>query len=469
MLFNSFNFGLFLTIVYVIYWAIGSSKLKLQNVLLLGASYFFYGVWDARFLVLLFLSSYLDYFLALQITKTQLLKQKKVLLYCSVLWNLGVLFVFKYYNFFVDNFIQLFQINSESSIILWNLILPVGLSFYTFQTLGYTLDVYNNTTKPTKNLLSFLCFISFFPQLVAGPIEKAKNMLPQFNKERIFNTALQKEGLRQILWGLFKKIIVAEKLAVGVDLVFNNPNDYHFLSILYGGLLFLFQIYCDFSGYTDIALGTAKLFGFKLSINFKTPFLAKSTTSFWKSWHITLTQWFINQVYYPLTKKNKINKPIAIVITFTLIGFWHGASWNFILFGFLSALLILLERIKWRQNTINSHLETRLKYISTFYMIGLFAFLGLIFRAQENQQLYSLLFNIFLFKTEGLFNSLIGINVLFLLFVLVFEGYFKNKDFPLQSLETWMPKPIRWIFYYLLIFIIINYAEERQAFIYFQF
>ncbi len=270
-------------ITLLLYWAVGFKRIKAQNAILLIASYYFYGLWDWRFLLLIIASSLIDYFAALAIKRTDENKRRKLYLYTSILWNLGVLFLFKYYNFFIDEFALLFNMHQgEYAFSSLNLILPIGLSFYTFQTMSYTIDVYKNRIAPTNNLLNFLCFVGFFPQLVAGPIEKASDLLPQFSKKRSFDREEVKDGLRQILWGLFKKMVIADNAAYIVNMVYASPENYGSLSILYASLLFFFQVYCDFSGYSDIAIGSAKLFGFKLSKNFNIPYLAKSVTDFWQ-------------------------------------------------------------------------------------------------------------------------------------------------------------------------------------------
>lgn len=458
----------------MLYWVIGSKRIKEQNILLLISSYFFYGFWDWRFLLLLISSSLVDFTAGLYLEKTQVTSQRKRILLTSIIWNLGVLFTFKYFNFFIDSFELLFGIESQSGYTFWNVAIPIGLSFYTFQTLSYTIDVYRKEIKATSSLLSFFCFVSFFPQLVAGPIERAKKMMPQFTRQRVFHFQEAKEGLRQILWGLFKKIIVAEKLGVAVDMVFEVPQDYHFATIAYVGILFLMQIYCDFSGYTDIALGTAKLFGFRLSKNFNLPYLSKTLGNFWQRWHITLTRWFTNYVYRPfvsLFNKSKVSNSLSLIITMTLVGFWHGAAWNFLIFGFLNGVFMVMERIPFfnkRKNLIQL-LNKQYRWFSIIYMAGIYVVLGLAFRAQNIDQLLSLYTRVFTIETSGIFSSLIGWKIGYLLFMLIAEIWFRKKDFPLQGLEKWLTKPLRWALYYILIFIIINYAEPKEAFIYFQF
>lgn len=474
MLFNSFDFGFFLVIAYCIYWAIGVKRLKAQNLFILAASYFFYAFWDWRFLLLIIASSLVDYFAGHYIEKTQSISKKKILLWTSIVWNLGVLFLFKYFNFFIESFETLFTIEASSGYNFWNVAIPVGLSFYTFQTMSYTIDVFKGKIKPTHNILHFLCFVSFFPQLVAGPIEKAKDLIPQFAIKRVFNLQQSKEGLRQILWGLFKKIIVAEKLGLAVDMVYNQPADYNFITLLFAGFLFFFQLYCDFSGYTDIAIGTAKLFGFKLSKNFNLPYLARSISEIWQRWHITLTRWFTDYCYIPFVstfKKYKYTRYIGIILTMTLVGFWHGANLNFLVFGFLNGFIIVVERFSFFQNkiTLRKFLSAKPYIFSLVYTTLLYTVLCLIFRAQDYEQLSIIFSRIFNFTWDGAFTTLIGWKLGYLVFMLFVELLFRKKDYPIQQFENWAPRPLRWVAYYVLIFIIIRYAEPKEAFIYFQF
>ncbi len=475
MLFNSFDFGVFLVFVYLIYWAIGPNNRRLQNVFLLLASYFFYGFWDWRFLGLLVLSSVIDYVAGNLLQKEKLKGRRKIILWVSIAWNLGILFSFKYFNFFIESFESLFQIKHSSAYNFWNAAIPVGLSFYTFQTMSYTIDVYQKRIQPTKNILEFFCFVSFFPQLVAGPIEKAKKLLPQFEGKRQFDWNVSKNGLRQILWGLFKKIIVAEKLGLAVNMVFAAPDDFNFLTIAFAIILFCFQVYCDFSGYTDIAIGTAKLFGFRLSKNFRLPYLSKSISEFWQRWHITLTQWFTYYVYIPFVrlfkKKSLKTKAFALILTMTLVGFWHGTKWTFLLFGLFNGIIMVLERLPFGKNTKNLKglLQKSPRVISLVYVFIVFTISGLFFRSQNMEQAFYMLKKLSSFSMNGAFTSLIGWKLGYLVLMVTAEMIFRRKDFPLQDIEEWLPKPVRWALYYLLIFIIIRYAEPKEAFIYFQF
>jgi D-alanyl-lipoteichoic acid acyltransferase DltB (MBOAT superfamily) len=482
VLFNSFDFGFFLVIVYLAYWIIGTDRRNAQNVLLLIASYTFYGLWDWRFLGLLIMSSLIDFIAARAIAISRKRSRQKLFLWLSIAWNLGVLFSFKYFNFFIDSFESLFGIEAASGYTFWNVAIPLGLSFYTFQTMSYTIDVFQShrsskgsAAQPTKNLLEFLCFVSFFPQLVAGPIEKSRHLLPQFEKKRHFDLQTSKEGLRQILWGLFKKIIVAEKLGIAVTMVFNNPEGYNSITLVFALVLFCFQVYCDFSGYTDIALGTAKLFGFKLSKNFNLPYLSKSISELWQRWHITLTRWFTDYVYIPIVRSSKRISPLkrafGILVTFTLVGLWHGANWTFVFFGMLSAVVLVLERIPLFRNkkTLKQKLQQVPRVFSMGYVFVIFTLLALLFRANNMSQVLVFLKRIFSFTLDGAFTTLIGYKLVYLVFVLIAEIATREYDFPLQKLELKFPRLFRWAIYYTLIIFIIRYAEPKEAFIYFQF
>ncbi|MEM7084702.1 MAG: MBOAT family O-acyltransferase [Bacteroidota bacterium] len=475
MLFNSFDFGFFLVIVYLAYWAIGTQRRKAQNVLILIASYAFYGLWDWRFLGLLVLSSLVDFIAGRGIGNSEKSSTGKLYLWLSILWNLGVLFTFKYFNFFIDSFETLFGMEISSGYTFWNVAIPLGLSFYTFQTMSYSIDVFQKKIKPTHNLLEFFCFVSFFPQLVAGPIEKAKHLLPQFENRRRFDLENTKSGLRQILWGIFKKIIVAEKLGIAVTMAFDNPEAYNSITLVFASFLFCFQVYCDFSGYTDIAIGTAKLFGFKLSKNFNLPYFSRSVSEFWQRWHITLTRWFTDYVYIPIVKSGKgisrTKKIMALLLTFTLVGLWHGANWTFIIFGALNAVILSLERIPIFRNkkTLRQKLQTIPWILASIYGFIIFTLSALLFRATDLEQASLLLKRIVSFTMDGALTTLIGYKLFYLAFVIVAEVATRRFDFPLEKLELKVSRPIRWMVYYALIFFIIRYAEPKEAFIYFQF
>lgn len=346
MLFNTLTYFWFTCIVFAAYWFILNKKNKLQNLFLLVASYCFYGWWDVRFLILIFLSSTTDFFIGQAIQNQTTRSKRKLLLGACLLLNLGILGFFKYCNFFIESFLALAKaLNVNLAISTLKVILPVGISFYTFQSLSYIIDVYRNKIKPTNDYISFLAFVAFFPQLVAGPIERATHLLPQFLKERRFNKEKVKSGFRFILYGLFKKMVIADRLAYFVNHVYNSSSNYSGIPLIAVAFMFGFQIYCDFSGYSDIAIGSARLLGFDLMQNFRFPYFSKSLREFWRRWHISLSTWFRDYIYIPLggNQVTKMRWILNILITFTLSGLWHGAAATFVIWGFLHGLFLIIE------------------------------------------------------------------------------------------------------------------------------
>ncbi|WP_445384787.1 MBOAT family O-acyltransferase [Robiginitalea sp. IMCC44478] len=344
MLFNSLAYFIFLPVVFSVYWFVCQRKLKLQNLFLLLASYVFYGWWDYRFLSLIFLSTLIDFIVGKAIYRSDKKARKRQYLWLSLLFNIGMLGFFKYYNFFVHSFAEAFLPgDSESALWTLNIVLPVGISFYTFQTLSYSLDIYKGKLKPTDDFISFATFVSFFPQLVAGPIERASNLLPQITSNRKFNYPQAVDGLRLVLWGLFKKVVIADSLAVMVDDIFVNYTDYSGSTLALGLIFFAFQIYGDFSGYSDIAIGTAKLFGIELMSNFKFPYFSRNISEFWHRWHVSLSTWFRDYLYIPLggSREGRLQSLRNIFIIFLVSGFWHGANWTFIIWGGIHAALYI--------------------------------------------------------------------------------------------------------------------------------
>lgn len=344
MLFNSLEFLVFLPVVFALYWLIPKRGLSIQNLLVVGASYLFYGWWDWRFLSLILFSTVVDYTLGIAISNQSKERNKKLLLYLSLATNLGILGFFKYYNFFLDNLTDsLSVLGFELNMTTLNIILPVGISFYTFQTLSYTIDVYRKRMEPTRDFVAFAAFVSFFPQLVAGPIERATNLLPQFVKARNFDYQLAVNGCRQILWGFFKKVVIADNCSVYANDLFATYDQHSGITLIMGALFFTFQIYCDFSGYSDIAIGTSRLFGFNLMQNFAFPYFSRDIAEFWRRWHISLSTWFRDYLYIPLGGSKggtamKVRNTFAI---FVVSGFWHGANWTFIVWGLLNAIYFL--------------------------------------------------------------------------------------------------------------------------------
>ena len=397
MLFNSFEYLLFLPIVFLLYWfvfdyALRSCKHQLlwQNLFVVIASYIFYGWWDWRFLILIAITTILSFLSGLGIEYARSQRGKKAVMIANIIVNLGILGIYKYYDFFAREFAELFGI--ESDFLLLHLILPVGISFYTFQALSYSIDVYRKQIQPTHDIVAFTAFLSFFPQLVAGPIERATNLLPQFQRKRHFDYAQAVDGMRQILWGLFKKIVVADNCATYVDTVFADISNQSGSTLVLAAVLFTFQIYGDFSGYSDIAIGTAKLFGIKLMRNFNVPYFSRDIAEFWRKWHISLTTWFRDYVYIPLggsrpdtsslspnslfaSSPTAYTKCMAVrntFIIFLLSGFWHGSNWTFVLWGAYHALLfvpLLLMGKNRRYRDDNQTWSDIPKMVSTFLLV----------------------------------------------------------------------------------------------------
>lgn len=482
MLFNSIDFAIFLPVVFLIYWSLSKAPLRYQNVFLVLASYFFYGWWDWRFLILMVFSSTVDFIVGNQLSKTEKPKYRKQLLAVSVIVNIGLLGFFKYFNFFADSFTDAFTLMGGSfSVKRMSIILPVGISFYTFQTMSYTIDVYRKKLPATRNTVAFFAFISFFPQLVAGPIERATNLLPQFFVKRKFNYNEASEGIRQILWGLFKKMVIADNCAFFVNLIFENYTDYSGGTLLLGTVLFTIQIYGDFSGYSDIAIGTARLFGFKLSTNFAYPFFSRDIGEYWRRWHISLSSWFRDYVYIPLggSKRSTAKTVRNIIIIFVVSGFWHGANWTFVLWGFLNALFIIpYFLLKINRNNLDivakGKLVPNLREISeiTFTFL-LTALLFVVFRAPTIADAFAYLKIIF---SSSLFTimPLEHQNSLYILLgfiILLFTAEWINREhrFTLANLNRRIPKTVRYGIYYGLAMLIFLFAGKEQSFIYFQF
>ena len=472
MLFNSIEFLVFLPTVFILYWFVFNKKLKVQNLIILVSSYVFYGWWDYRFLLLIFLSTIVDYIIGLNIPKQDSEKKQKILLGFSILFNLGVLGFFKYYNFFVDSWVDLFSSVGYEIKSVWtlNIILPVGISFYTFQTMSYTIDVYKKRLKPTKDYISFASFVSFFPQLVAGPIERATNLLPQILNKREFKYEQGVQGLRLIVWGMFKKVVIADSLAPMVNDIFSNYQDFGGGTLWLGAIYFAFQIYCDFSGYSDIAIGTSKLFGVELMSNFKFPYFSRNIGEFWRRWHISLSTWFRDYLYIPLggSKEGKWKSINNIFIIFLVSGFWHGANWTFIFWGlFHSILFIPLFVFKTNRKYMSSIIASNsilpspkefFQVSTTFILITI----GWVFFRSETigdsfNYLYRMIFN---FNINLSYKSgfLYVISILILDYVLRNNERIEYKYFRYE-----------WIITSVLIVLILEKCGNYSEFIYFQF
>jgi len=482
MLFNSLSFAIFLPIVFILYWVIGSSRLRAQNVLLIVSSYYFYACWDWRFLFLLVFSTLLDFYSGVKIAKANSQHSKKLWLLISIVINLGILGVFKYYNFFSSSFADaLSLLGVKVNMSSLEIILPVGISFYTFHGLSYVIDIYYNKIDYEKDFINYSLFVSFFPLLVAGPIERATHLLPQIVKKREFNYAMAVDGLRQILWGLFKKIVIADNCAEFANVIFNNSSQYSGSTLFLGALFFTFQIYGDFSGYTDIALGTARLFGIELLRNFAYPYFSRDIAEFWRRWHISLSSWFRDYLYIPLggSKYGKRKAVRNTFIIFLVSGFWHGANWTFIFWGLLNALFIL-PSILANKNRVNLEIVAKGKYLPTWkeffsititFLITVFAWI--FFRASSLSHAIHYISGIFSssFFSIPVFNErFLALQTFVLIFIfMVIEWHGRENPYALANLGLKWHVVFRFSIYYLIIFSLYWYSGKEQQFIYFQF
>ncbi|MBK7036399.1 MAG: MBOAT family protein [Bacteroidetes bacterium] len=478
MLFNSLGFALFLPIVFILYWFVANRNLKFQNVLLLASSYFFYACWDWRFLFLLLFSTLLDYLSGLKIEKAKNKNHKKFWFYLSIIINLGFLGFFKYFNFFAESFGELLsQFGLQVNPWTLKVILPVGISFYTFHGLSYVIDIYKGRIKAERSFLIYGVFVSFFPLLVAGPIERATHLLPQIQKKRTFDHDHAVDGLRQILWGLFKKIVIADQCAIYANEVFNNSEMYSGSALLLGAVFFAFQIYCDFSGYSDIAIGTAKLFGIDLLRNFAYPYFSRDIAEFWRRWHISLSTWFRDYLYIPLggSKGNVVTKVRNTFIIFIISGFWHGANWTFIAWGALNAIyfipLLLLDKNRNNLDIIAAGkylpgIKDFFKMILTFMLVVL---AWIFFRADDLPHAFQYISTIFsnsLFKDPLLIPTTVKV---FVPIFLIVEWLGREHQFGISNMRNIRPGVIRWSIYLIILAVIYVYSGNSQEFIYFQF
>ena len=487
MLFNSLQFAIFLPIVFLLYWFvfdrfISQSKwqLKLQNAFVVVASYVFYGWWDWRFLLLIAFTSFCSWGSGILIGRQESKKRAKMWMWLNIIVNLGILALFKYYDFFITEFAQLFHISTDG--LLLKVILPVGISFYTFQALSYSIDIYRGKIEPTKDIVAFFAFVSFFPQLVAGPIERATNLLPQFLKRREFNYDTAIDGMRQILWGLFKKLLIANNCAYMVDAVFylHSRTSMPGSDLLLAAILFSFQIYADFSGYSDMAIGTAKLFGIKLSRNFNNPYFSRNVAEFWRRWHISLMSWFRDYVYIPLggNRVGKFRTVCNIFVVFLLSGLWHGANWTYVVWGLYHALLFMPIVLIGRKSQSKPIAEGRIlpswkEMGQMLYTFSLVTFGWIIFRSENLAD--------FVQYSQGLCQSgtlrasyrlFIQSNMwpkmVFVIIMLVVEWLQRDKEHGLElsRLKPW----VRWSVCFLLAIMIYCFTDNKiGSFIYFQF
>ncbi len=482
MLFNSVDFLFFFPIVVLFYFLVPK---KLKNIWLLISSYYFYMFWEPVYALLILFSTVSTYFCALVIDRNNNEKQRKLFLGVNIALNLLILFYFKYFNFFIESLTSLFpSIELRENT---NLLLVVGISFYTFQSLGYSIDVYRRKISPEKNFLTYALFVSFFPQLVAGPIERSTNLLPQFHKTHKFNYKRVTDGLVLMAFGFFKKLVIADSAAQIINSVYNSPTDFSGLSLFITTVLFAFQIYGDFSGYSDIAIGAANVLGYKLMRNFNHPYFSKSVPEFWKRWHISLSSWFMDYVYIPLggSRKGKLRTYINLLLTFLVSGLWHGASWTFVIWGLINGFFNTISKIKDdilyknKEKKKDNFIVSFLEIICTFFLID---FTWIFFRANSISDAFYIIQNIFadfslwftpeyytkVFESIGFYQNngtAIFLCILFLLVIEMFEGK-GNLILKINSLNF----VFRWIFYYAILLLILFFGYFGQSqFIYFQF
>ncbi|MBK9764787.1 MAG: MBOAT family protein [Flavobacteriales bacterium] len=479
MLFNSIDFVVFLPIVFILYWWVGGNDLRRRNLILLIASYVFYGWWDPRFLVLIAFSTLLDYFVGVRLGSTSDARSRKHLLWTSLAVNLGLLGYFKYSNFFLESFVDAFSLFGQPfSIERLNIILPVGISFYTFQTLSYSIDVYRNKLQPTKDPVAFATYVSFFPQLVAGPIERAEKLLPQFASLRTFRYDMAVDGARQMLWGLFKKMVIADNCAFEVDRIFGQYHTLGGATLLLGSVLFAFQIYCDFSGYSDIAIGCARLFGFQLMKNFAFPYFSRDIAEFWRRWHISLSTWFRDYLYVPLggSRGGTAMKVRNTFIIFIVSGFWHGANWTFLAWGALNAFFFLPLLLSGRNRT---HLGTvahgrwlpganeLVRMLFTFFLTCV---AWVFFRARDMDQALGYLRGMFTGSYTEISAPTMQSLPYLLVFFLLLEWAGREHEHALERTGNRWPRLFRWSLHIGIVSLIgLFMATGETPFIYFQF
>lgn len=483
MLFNSVDFAIFFVVVFLLYWLVFNVAIEIRNVFLLVISYLFYGWWDPRFLVLIAFSSVIDFYVSRTMQRSTVESKRKRLLWLSLGVNLGLLGFFKYYNFFAESFADAFTLLGRPiDAFTLNIILPVGISFYTFQTLSYSIDVYRRKIEATDDVIKFFAFVSFFPQLVAGPIERAKDLLPQFYTKKEFSYPDAVDGMRQILIGLFKKVVIADNCAPLVNTIFENYTEYSGGILVLGAVLFAFQIYGDFSGYSDIAIGVARMLGFRLSQNFAFPYFSRDIAEFWRRWHISLTSWFKDYLYIPLggSRGGTAMKVRNTFIIFLVSGFWHGANWTFIAWGFINALLFL-PLLLTNRNRANVAVVEATSAWTTIKGFGailinflLVCFMWVFFRAPDLGSALGYIKKLFTtsFFHSGILDVAKAVEWLFLpliFFLLIIEWFGRKDQHALETLGDKQPRAFRWCLYSILVFSLLIFSSNEQEFIYFQF
>ena len=472
MLFNSAQFLFFFIAVVVLYFSIPH---RYRWVLLLISSYFFYMCWNWRYIALIIISTVIDYFCGRKMGVLPHRKQRLKYLLLSLFSNLGLLFIFKYFNFFASSFNHTFHVfNASLTVPYLNFLLPVGISFYTFQTLSYSIDVYRGKILPEKHFGIFALYVSFFPQLVAGPIERASNLLPQFLRKKVFDEERVTSGLRLMLWGLFKKIVVANRLAIYVDAVYGNAEYHSAFTLLTATYFFAFQIYCDFSGYSDIAIGVARVLGFDLMKNFERPYFARSIPEFWGRWHISLSTWFRDYMYFPLggNRKGASRTIINLMVVFLVSGMWHGANWTFLIWGGLHGVYTLFFKLfSNRPKPFNKPASKIAKLVQITLTFHLVCFAWIFFRADSLSHAGLVLSRIFSNQWANLFIPALDQFTygLLSLFILLSVDLLHENSF-LPWFGTKLPQPIRWLAYIgLIVILFLTGVFNESQFIYFQF
>jgi alginate O-acetyltransferase complex protein AlgI len=495
MLFNSYEFALFLPVVFLLYWFVITKNLNRQNTLLLVASYFFYGFWDWRFLFLLAMLSFVNYLVGIGIEKNEGKIKAKIFFITGLFTNLGVLVIFKYYNFFMDGFISLVSmVGYDLSRSTTKIIVPLGISFYLFLSLSYIIDIYKKNLTANRNIIEVLLSLSFFPIILAGPIQRPVLLLPQITKKREFNYNQAVDGLKQILWGLFVKVVIADNLGVYADDFFLNYSHYSGSALLLGAVFYSFQIYADFSGYSDMAIGVAKLFGFNLMRNFAYPYLSRDTNEFWKRWHISLTTWFRDYVFLPISfqvswkikgekcffiKTELFIYIIASSITWLLTGLWHGANYTFIIWGLIHGFFLIVYRIQKnprkklfkRIGITNNH--SVVIFFETIFTLLIVMTAWIFFRAENIDHAIKYLSGIFslsLLSIPYFPNMSRALALVFLIigFVII-EWLGREQQYAIADFGIRWKRPFRYVFYYAIIIAIIYFSGKQQQFIYFQF
>lgn len=489
MLFTSIDFAIFLPIVFILYWFVTRKNLKAQNILIVAASYVFYGWWDWRFLAVLIFITAANFFLGLELSKGYGEKKRSALFYAGIIINLGVLGYFKYYNFFQDSFVAAFSIlGVEIKAQSLKLILPIGISFYTFKVLSYIIDVYKRTVQPAVDYVAFSGFVAFFPQLVAGPIDRSTTLLPQFYRERVFDYGKAVDGLRQILWGLFKKLVIADNCARFVNLFYDNSAQYPGSILAVGTFLFAFQLYGDFSGYSDMAIGTSKLFGFNTIRNFAYPYFSRDIAEFWRRWHISLSTWLRDYIFYPIRRKllRQKNLPGWLVqslpplVTMLASGLWHGSNWTFVFWGALHGVFLILETYlkppvdKFFERYPSKTVSGSYHIFQILFTFSLVCFGWIFFRSDSLIQAIGIIVKIFSASSVSVFffeewKHLLAVILLIAGFVFI-EWLGRNDQYAIERLGLNWPRPIRWAFYSSIIFSIGMLMETTETpFLYIKF